>query len=306
MKADKFLIVVVGPTAVGKTSLAIELAKKFHAEIVSADSRQIYREMEVGTAKPTDEELNQAPHHLINTHSIERVYDAGQFTRDTDEILKALFTKNDVAVMVGGSGLYVKAFCEGLDEMPEVPNEIRELLNKQFEEEGLEPLLSELMKADPVYYDQVDRMNPQRVIRGVEIIRATGKPYSDYRKNQPTRKHDFEIVKIGLEMDRSILYDRIDHRMDQMIEMGLFEEAQRLHPYQNNNALQTVGYQEIFGYLNGEYDKEEAIRLLKRNSRRYAKRQMTWFKRDEDVHWFNPNIYSAIESFLETKFDSIK
>lgn len=280
------LISVVGPTAVGKTALAIELAELLQTEIVSADSRQFYREMTIGTAKPTEAELLKARHHFINSHSISEFYSAGDFERDTLVLLENLFKSNHNVVAVGGSGLYLKALWEGFDDIPEVDGKFREQLKHEFLEGGLEPLLLELFESDPTFHSQVDKQNHQRVIRALEIIRGTGKPFSDFRKSSTKQARHFENLKIGLQMDREKLNERIDVRMDQMIKNGLFEEAEKLLPYRNQNALQTVGYKEIFGYLDGEYDREEAIRLLKRNSRRYAKRQMTWFKADPEIKWF--------------------
>ncbi|MEP2023294.1 MAG: tRNA (adenosine(37)-N6)-dimethylallyltransferase MiaA [Reichenbachiella sp.] len=289
MSEKNLLVVVVGATAVGKTAVTIALAEHFKGEILSSDSRQFYKEMDIGTAKPSQEELAQIPHHFVNSHSINQDYDAGAFSTDAEVLLHSLFQTNEVQFMVGGSGLYVRAFCEGLDEMPETDLSLRETLNKELEEKGLDALLDELKESDPIYYEQVDRKNPQRVVRGLEVTRSTGLPYSQFRQGGKRKEHPFKILKIGLDMDRSKLYDRIDRRMDLMIEQGLFEEAKNLYPNRSNNALQTVGYKEIFDFLDGHYDKEEAVRLLKRNSRRYAKRQMTWFKKDEEVHWFKPD-----------------
>ncbi|WP_421877799.1 tRNA (adenosine(37)-N6)-dimethylallyltransferase MiaA [Marinoscillum sp.] len=283
------LVSVVGPTAVGKTSMAIEIAKTFQTEIVSADSRQFYQEMEIGTAKPDAAELAAAPHHFINSHSIKEYYSVGQFEQDAIRLLDQLFQKHQVVVMVGGSGLFFKAIWEGFDEMPSIDLRLRDQLNEEFKQHGLEPLLEELKVKDDKYYHEVDRHNHQRVIRALEVIRTTDQPFSSFRKGHQTKDRGFENVKIGLELERPDLFDRINRRMDLMIEQGLFEEAERLMPYKDHNALQTVGYSEIFGFLDGEYDKEEAIRLLKRNSRRYAKRQMTWFKKDEEICWMQPN-----------------
>jgi len=301
MSRRNLLVVVVGPTAVGKTAVTIALARHFNGEIISSDSRQFYKEMELGTAKPSEEEMERIPHHFVNSHSIDQNYDAGAFAQDAEDLLLALFQKNDVQFMVGGSGLYVKAFCEGLDEMPETDRVLREQLNIELKERGLEVLLEELKQSDPIYYEQVDQKNPQRVVRGLEVTRTTGLPYSSFRQGGAKKEHPFDILKIGLEMDRAILYERIDHRMDGMIEQGLFDEAKALYPHRDNNALQTVGYKEIFEYLDGHYDIDEAERLLKRNSRRYAKRQMTWFKKDQEVNWYEPNqlgeMIEKIEAF---------
>lgn len=295
------LVSVVGPTAVGKTKFAIELAQYFKTEIVSADSRQFYREMEIGTAKPDEEELAAAKHHFINSHSIEEHYSVGMYEKDVLKLLDELFAKHSTVVVVGGSGLFFKAIWEGFDEMPDVKPDVRAELNEVFKEHGLEPLLKELLAKDPAFYKEVDRANHQRVIRALEVIRSSGEPFSSFRKGEKASNRNFENVKIGLEMERQLLFDRINHRMDLMIDAGLFEEAKQLEKYKDHNALQTVGYSEIFKYLDGEYDREEAVRLLKRNSRRYAKRQMTWFKRDAEIKWMQPNdLQEAIRLITES------
>jgi tRNA dimethylallyltransferase len=298
---NKQLIVIAGPTAVGKTAFTIDLALHFNTEIISADSRQFYKEMNIGTAKPTSQELNTAKHHMIDSLSIAEDYDAGKFSEDAEELLKELFLKFDRVVLVGGSGMYVKALCDGLDSMPEVADDIREELNQSWINGNKEILLKELQENDPEYYDAVDHNNRQRVTRGIEVFRATGRPYSSFRKGDKKKAiKDYSVIKIGLELDREELYKRINERMDQMISDGLFKEAEKLYKHRKLNALQTVGYREIFSFLDGEYDKEEAIRLLKRNSRRYAKRQMTWFKRDEEFIWFNPMDGKKVVHYIET------
>lgn len=297
---QKYLIVIAGPTAVGKTDLSIGLARHFNTVILSADSRQFYREMHLGTAKPTPEEQQGIPHYFIDSHSITEEYNAGQFEEDALALLDKIFQEKDVALLVGGSGLYVRALCEGMDEMPDVAPEIREKLNQRLETEGLETLCLELQKLDPVFYEQVDKSNPQRVIRALEVCLASDQPYSFFR-SQPRKKRPFQIIKIGLNRDRAELYRRIDLRMDQMLENGLLEEAKSLLAYKNHNALQTVGYTEIFDFLEGKYDYEETVRLLKRNSRRYAKRQLTWFTRDPEFTWFDPRQETEIVQFIENR-----
>ncbi len=297
------LISVVGPTAVGKTAMAIALANHFNTEIVSADARQFYCEMNIGTAKPTDQELSQANHHFINNLSIHDKYTAGMYERDALKLLEQLFDKNDVVVMVGGSGLFVKALWEGLDDIPKVAPEIRDQLNKEFQENGIDDLLIELKLSDPTCFEEIDRANHQRVIRALEVVRGTGKPFSSYKEGKKADR-PFEIVKIGLNMERELLFERIDTRMDEMVQSGLFEEAKALQPFQDLNALQTVGYSEIYGYYNKEYDREEAIRLLKRNSRRYAKRQLTWFTRDEEVKWYRPDDLQQIIRLVQGRLDT--
>lgn len=294
-------MILAGPTAVGKTSLSIQLAERFQTEIISADSRQFYKEMEIGTAKPTMEEMKGVPHHFINSHSIQDDYNVGQFEKDALKLLDKLFQKHDAVFVVGGSGLYVKALCEGIDDMPAIPAEIRQKLNGEFEQNGIEYLQNEVAKSDPEYFKIVDQQNPQRLIRALELFRATGKNMSFYRAQEKQVDRPFNIIKIGLERPREELYVRINLRMDQMISEGLFEEAEKLYSFKNLNALQTVGYSEIFGFLDGEYDREEAVRLLKRNSRRYAKRQMTWFKRDPEFVWFSAEDKGKVIDYLESK-----
>lgn len=300
MTQTSFLILVVGPTAVGKTDLCLNLAKNFDTEILSCDSRQFYREMEIGTAKPSQEVLNQIPHHFINSLSIWEDYDVKKFEQEAIEVLDRLFKKKKAVIMTGGSGLFADAITEGLDEMPEIPRKFRMEVIREFEEKGLEFLQQELARLDPVYFAQVDQKNPQRLMRGIEVVRATGKPFSSFRQKIKVQRA-FQTIKIGLDRDRAELYQRIDQRMDEMIKLGLAEEAQKLFPHRHLNALQTVGYQEIFGYLEGEYSWEEAVRLLKRNSRRYAKRQLTWFRRDAEIRWFHPDEKEEIQAFISAQ-----
>jgi len=306
MPKNKHLIVIAGPTAVGKTSVAIKLAQEFQSEIISADSRQFFKELEIGTAKPTAEELATVKHHFINNLSIHESCDAGKFAVEAEKVIDQLFESHDVIIMVGGSGLYIKALCDGLDDMPEIPSGIRQSLNEEYKHEGLEKLLKELEESDSEFFNQVDKKNPQRVIRALEIIRGTGMPYSSFRIAKPNPiKKKYETLKIGLEMEREILYDRINVRMDDMIANGLFGEAEKYHEFRKLPALQTVGYSEIFQYLDGAYDKEEAIRLLKRNSRRYAKRQLTWFKKDKNFEWFNPDDFDSIKKHINSEVNQL-
>ena len=293
----KYLIVVGGPTAVGKTAFSIQLAQALQTEIISADSRQLYKQLDIGTAKPNAAELAAVPHHFIDILEPDTEYSAGQFERDALQLLDQLFQKYRAVVVVGGSGMYVQALYRGMDQMPEVPAYIRESLNQELQQKGLDVLAERLRQHDPQYWQEVDRQNPLRIIRALEVIQSTGQPYSSFRQQlYPVRP--FETIKIGLERPREELYARIERRMDLMIEQGLFEEAERLYPYRQLNALQTVGYQEIFGYLEGQYGKDEAIRLLKRNSRRYAKRQMTWFRKDEGFRWFSPDGLEKALAFI--------
>lgn len=292
----------MGPTAVGKTDLCLNLAKKFKTEIVSCDSRQFYREMNLGTAKPSSDELKQVPHHFINSLSIEEEYDVRKFEKDALVLLDSLFQKHQVVIMTGGSGLFADAIVNGLDEMPEVDPSIRARIIEEYKEKGLGFLQEEIAKNDPEYFGKVDQKNPQRLMRALEIWRGTAQKFSSFRLKSK-KERPFEVIKIGLERDREELYSRIDLRMDQMIAAGLFDEADALFGKRNLNALQTVGYSEIFGFLEGKYDREEAVRLLKRNSRRYAKRQMTWFKKDESIQWFYPEMQDQIQEFLVNQID---
>nr|WKN36770.1 tRNA (adenosine(37)-N6)-dimethylallyltransferase MiaA [Tunicatimonas sp. TK19036] len=281
------LLVIVGPTAVGKTELCLQLARHYGSEIISTDSRQFYREMTIGTAKPTPDELNQVPHHLINSLSVTDEYDVKQFEQDALHILQRLFLHQPVVIAAGGSGLYVKTLCEGIDPMPDIKDDIRLYWSEQHKKRGLNFLLEELQRVDPIYYQEVDRQNHRRVLRALEVYHSAGRPFSEFRQQTPSQNRPFNMLKIGLTRDREALYQRINQRVDMMLAAGLEAEAQSLLPYQHHNALHTVGYQEWFPYFAGQYDREEAIRLIKRNSRRYAKRQWTWFRKDESITWFD-------------------
>lgn len=298
MNCKKHLIVVTGPTAVGKTSLCIKLAKKLDCEIISADSRQFFKELAIGTAKPAKEEMNGVIHHFIDFISIEEEFNAGKFELAALKLLSTIFKENDFALMTGGSGLYIQAVCEGMNDIPAVDARFREELYEELEQHGLELLAEELKVKDYEYFQLVDKSNPQRIIRALEICRGTGEPYSSFRQDKKFIR-DFEIIKIGLDRDRDELFDRINLRMDQMIAAGLFEEAKAHYHHRHLNALKTVGYKEVFDYLDGKYDKEEAIRLLKRNSRRYAKRQLTWFKKDPEFVWFHPEEFDKIVAHIQ-------
>lgn len=297
---QKRLIVVGGPTAVGKTAMGIRLAQHFSTEIISADSRQFYKELEIGTAKPTKEELDQAKHHFVNNLSIHDEYSAGDFERETLKKLDELFQNHDTVVMVGGSGLFVRVVCEGLDDFPEVSKEIREELNQELEEKGREYLQERLKELDPEMYETMDIQNSQRLVRALEMCIGTGKPFS-YFKNKPKPKRPFEIIKVGLNTDRETLYDHINRRVDIMIEKGLLGEAKKFISYRNSYALKTVGYQELFQYFDGNVSREEGIELVKRNTRRFAKRQITWFKKEKGIEWFEPNDLEGILGFIESE-----
>ena len=295
------LVCIVGPTAIGKTSLAIAIAKAFSTEILSADSRQFYKEMKIGTAVPTSEELEAIPHHFIQGKSIFNNYSVGDFEKESLKLLDKLFLQHNVIVMVGGSGLYVDAVVKGLDVFPEVAPEIREQLNQELETIGIEALQKELESVDPEYFKKADIHNPHRLVRALEIFRSTGRPFSSYLKN--TKNHrNFETLYIGLTASRETIYDRINQRVDLMVEGGLLEEAKKLLPNKTLNALQTVGYRELFQYFEGKLSLEEAIAEIKKNTRRFAKRQGTWFRKNEQIHWFDYTIDpSEIISFITQK-----
>jgi tRNA dimethylallyltransferase len=280
------LLTVAGPTAVGKTALCVQLARQFHTEIVSADSRQFFRELSIGTAKPTPEEMQGVPHHFIDSHSIAEDYSAGRFATDCLAVLRELFQQHRLVILTGGSGLYVQAVTDGLDELPSVPPEVRAQLHTELAAHGLSHLVAELAETDPVAHARIDQQNPQRVVRALEITRATGRPFSSFHSDGPPPENPlFRNVKVALTREREALYQRINLRVEHMLAAGLLEEVRRVLPYRHHHALQTVGYQEIFGYLDGEYDWAEAVRLLQRNTRRYAKRQLTWLRRDPGYQW---------------------
>lgn len=282
----KVLISIVGPTAIGKTSLGIKLAQYFKTEIISADSRQFYREMNIGTAVPTKEELKAAKHHFIQHISIEDNYSVGDFERDAISTITEIHKTKPIAIMVGGSGLYVKAVTKGLDDFPTVDDNIRTELNKKLKSEGLESLQTHLKSLDIKAYNTIAIDNPQRLVRALEICIGTGKPYSSFL-TQPEKERNFKIISIGLNAERSVIYDRINRRVDIMVENGLVDEARQLFPFRDLNALNTVGYKELFQYFEGEFTLEFAISEIKKNTRRFAKRQLTWFRKDSSIKWFD-------------------
>ncbi len=293
-------IIIVGPTAVGKTSVAIELAKFFKTEIISADSRQCYRELNIGVARPSVDELNQIPHHFIASHSIQEKITAATFEAFALQTLDELFKNHDVVVMTGGTGLYVKAFAEGMDEIPDVPANIRDNIILSYEKNGIEWLQKEIQHKDPAYHQVGEVKNPQRLMRALEVMEATGKSILEFQKRNKTTRN-FNIVKIGLTLPKEELHRNISKRVDQMIEDGLIEEVRNLQAFKNLNALQTVGYSEIFDYLNGPMDLQKAIEEIKKNTRQYAKRQMTWFQKDKEVNWFPPDHLQEIKTFLSSQ-----
>lgn len=284
--SPKVVITIVGPTAIGKTALSIKLAQHYNSEIVSADSRQFFKEMAIGTAVPSKNELSAAPHHFIQHKSIEDYFSVGDFERDAISKIKDLHQKNPIVIMVGGSGLYVRAVTKGLDYFPEVAANIREDLNLQLESGGLIPLQEQLKTLDIEAYNTIAIDNPQRVIRALEICIGTGKPYSSFLTNSE-KNREFKTINIGLNADRSIIYDRINQRVDIMIANGLLEEAKSLWPHKDLNALNTVGYKELFAYFEGKSTLEFAVSEIKKNTRRFAKRQLTWFRKDDSITWFD-------------------
>lgn len=295
--AQKTLIVIVGPTAIGKTSLAIELAKHYQTEIISADSRQFFREMSIGTAKPSEEELAAVPHHFINSHSINQLFSTGDFEVQALALIENLFNKHDVLILVGGSGLYINALCNGLDDMPEINLNIREKLNQQFADEGIETIRKQLATLDPEYFAKVDQSNPQRMIRGLEVVLSTGQKLSSFLTSSK-KERTFNIVKIGLNTEREKLYSQINHRVNAMMQEGLLEEVKSLAAYKELNALKTVGYTEIFDHLDGKIDLATAVDKIKQNTRRFAKRQLTWFKKDTEITWFEPGEGDEVLDFV--------
>lgn len=297
---DPTLIVIAGPTGSGKTDLAVELALHFGAPVISSDSRQVYRGMAIGSAQPSAEQLAAVPHYFIADRDVTDRFTCADFEREALSLLQRLFTTYRRVVMVGGSGLYAEALCNGLDEMPDVDPELRETLNKRLLSEGLEVLLEELLALDPDYYGKVDRQNSARVLRALEVCLLTGKPYSSLRTGTPAVR-PFRVIKIGVDMDRTELYKRIELRVDAMMDAGLESEARQLYPYRHLPSLQTVGYRELFGYFDGEYTLEHAVWLIKRNSRRYAKRQSTWFSHDTRMGWFHPSDVEKIISHIESQ-----
>lgn len=294
MATKKTVIIIAGPTAAGKTSVAIEVAKHFQTQIISADSRQCYKELNIGVARPSETELKEVKHYFIASHSIHEKITAATFEKYALEKANEIFRKNDVAVMVGGTGLYIKAFCEGMDEIPEVPGVIRNEIANQYQQNGMEWLQQEVANLDPEFYKVGEIKNPQRLMRALEVFKATGRSVLDYRKGEKAER-DFSVIKIALQLAKEELRRNIESRVDKMIETGLLDEVRSLIPYQHLNALQTVGYKELFEYFNGENDVETAIELIKRNTKQYAKRQMTWFRKDKEYHWQHPHGEDVLE-----------
>ena len=284
----KTLIVITGPTAVGKTALCLDIARHFDIPIINADSRQIYREMKIGTAAPTEEQLRLVRHYFVGTLSLSDYYSASMYEEQVITLLDELFKDSDYALLSGGSMMYIDAVCNGIDDIPTIDDATRTLMKRRLAEEGLESLCEELRRLDPEHYAIVDKKNPRRVVHALEICHMTGNTYTSLRKNEQ-KKRAFSIVKIGLNREREELYDRINRRVDQMMKQGLLDEARRLLPYRNENALNTVGYKEMFAYMDGTWTLDEAVERMKGNTRRYARKQLTWFKRDPQMRWFTPD-----------------
>ena len=296
-KNTKKIILIVGPTAIGKTALSIELANALNTEIISCDSRQFYKELKIGSAPPNVKELAAVKHHFIHHLSVTDDYNAGEFEKNAIAKIKELHKTKDTIIVVGGSGLYVDAICKGFDKMPEIPDQIRIKLNSKLKEKGIVWLQDEVKKVDSDFYATCDQQNPQRLLRALEIFIATGETFSSYKSATP-KERPFEIIKIGLTTDREILYTKINTRVDKMLENGLLEEVELLIPFQQKNALQTVGYKEIFAFYNNDRTLEKAVENIKQNTRRFAKRQLTWFRKDKNTKWFEPNQLDEIKTFI--------
>lgn len=302
MEAQPLLVIILGPTASGKTALAVSLARALETEIVSADSRQVYREMSIGTAVPSLQEQGGIPHHLLGHHSIHDNYSAYRFELEALEALEQLFRSHNPVIMAGGSGLYINAVCHGIDDIPTVDREVRESLVQKYRSEGLESLRAMLRKVDPEYYARVDLRNPKRILKALEISMMTGKPYSSFLTN--TRKQRFfRTLKVGLMPERKALYRNINNRVDRMIREGLPGEARELYPYRSLNALNTVGYRELFAWMDGKLTLDEAIEKIKANTRKYARKQITWFRKDPEIRWFQPGEFDEVLSYIRASME---
>ena len=300
MSSAKTLIVITGPTAVGKTQLCLDIARHFDIPIINADSRQIFKELSIGTAKPSAEELQQVRHYFVGTLSLQDYYSASLFESQVMTLLGTLFQQSDYALMAGGSMMYIDAVCDGIDDIPTIDDETRATMKRRLAEEGLPRLCEELQRLDPEYYEIVDRQNPKRVVHALEICTMTGRTYTSFRKRDK-KERPFRIVKIGLNREREELYQRINARVDKMMQQGLLKEAEQVYPLRHLNALNTVGYKELFEYFNGRWSLEEAVERIKGNTRRYARKQLTWYKKDPQIRWFHPDQKKEIIDYIITQ-----
>lgn len=299
---DKTLIVLTGPTAVGKTAISLDIAKHFGIPVINADSRQIYKELKIGTARPTEAELREVKHYFVGTLSINDYYSASLYEQQALELLDTEFRSHDYALLSGGSMMYIDAVCYGIDDIPTIDDETRDTMKRRLKEEGLEALCEELRQLDPDYYNEVDRQNPRRVVHALEICVMTGKTYTSFRKRSK-KERPFRIVKIGLDRPREELYQRINARVDAMMAAGLLDEASALYPQRSLNALNTVGYKELFDYLDGRWPLDEAVERIKGNTRRYARKQLTWYKKDEQIRWFHPENKTSIMNYISQDYE---
>ena len=302
MSSAKTLIVITGPTAVGKTQLCLDIARHFDISIINADSRQIFKELSIGTAKPSAEELQQVRHYFVGTLSLQDYYSASLFESQVMALLGTLFQQSDYALMAGGSMMYIDAVCDGIYDIPTIDDETRATMKRRLAEEGLPRLCEELQRLDPEYYEIVDRQNPKRVVHALEICTMTGRTYTSFRKRDK-KERPFRIVKIGLNREREELYQRINARVDKMMQQGLLKEAESVYPLRHLNALNTVGYKELFEYFNGRWSLEEAVERIKGNTRRYARKQLTWYKKDEQIRWFHPDDKQAIMNYISQDYE---
>ena len=301
---DKTLIVITGPTAVGKTAVSLDIAKHFGIPVINADSRQIFKELRIGTARPTETEMQEVKHYFVGTLGIEDYYSASLYEQQVLELLDKEFQSHDYALLSGGSMMYIDAVCDGIDDIPTIDDQTRETMKRRLKEEGLEALVEELRRLDPDYYEIVDRQNPRRVVHALEICVMTGKTYTSFRSKERRSKEKsrnvrpFHIIKIGLNREREELYNRINARVDQMMSDGLLDEVKALYPKKELNALNTVGYKELFDYLDGRWPLEEAVERIKGNTRRYARKQLTWYKKDEHIRWFHPDDKQSLMNYI--------
>ena len=300
--SDKTLIVLTGPTAVGKTAVSLDIAKHFGIPVINADSRQIFKELKIGTARPTEADMLEVKHYFVGTLGIDDYYSASLYEQQVLELLDEEFKTHDYALLSGGSMMYIDAVCDGIDDIPTIDDDTRALMKQRLKDEGLEALCEELKRLDPEYYEIVDRQNPRRVVHALEICVMTGQTYTSFRKRSK-KERPFHIVKIGLDRPREELYQRINARVDKMMEEGLLEEARQMYPKRELNALNTVGYKELFDYLDGRWPLEEAVERIKGNTRRYARKQLTWYKKDEQIKWFHPQDEQAIMNYISQDYE---